>query len=174
MFRSIVIMLALCLATGAVQATRPQTASATLAAQPAAPTASAALQPFYTLCRNQGQQDGHFIIYVTPIIHWGLTAKDISVAFNKHMTANYDIKNILAGSGYCETVSDSPDQQAYTVQQLEKQWADSKTVVTHIGWTATPDEIATDNAKLAARAANPPAPKPHVCRPGDRNPVCAK
>jgi len=136
-----------------------------------APSASAALRPFYTLCRYQGQQGG--IIYVAPIIHWSSSASDISVAFNRYMSANYDLLAIQAGSGYCETVSDSADQQAYTMQQLEKQWADSKTVVTHINWTATPAEIADTNAKLAARAANPPPAKPHVCRPGDRNPVCA-
>jgi len=130
--------------------------------------------PYYTLCRYQGQQGGHFIIYVTPVIHWSQGASDISAAFNRHMSANYDLSNVLTGSGYCAAVSYSADQQAYTMKQLEKQWADSKTVVTHINWTATPDEIADDNAKFAAKAANAPAPKPHVCRPGDRNPACRK
>jgi hypothetical protein len=149
--------------------------SAAPAPKPAAPSLSASVsaQPFYTLCRYQGQQGGHFIIYVTPIIHWSLSATDISEAFNRFMSANYDINKITAGSGYCQTVSYSADQQAYTMQQLEKQWADSKTVVTHLDWTATPDEIAADNAKLTAKAANAPPPKPHICRPGDRNPACA-
>jgi hypothetical protein len=135
---------------------------------------SSAQTPYYTLCRYQGQQDNHTVVYVTPIIHWSRSASEISDAFNRFMSANYDIHKIQAGSGYCSTVSNSADQQAYTMQQLEKQWADSKDVVTHVSWTATPDEIAADNAKLAAKAANAPAPHPHVCRPGDRDPVCRK
>ncbi|HEY1802437.1 MAG TPA: hypothetical protein VGG46_16030 [Terriglobales bacterium] len=79
-------------------------------------------QPCYTLCRYQGQQGGHFIIYATPIIHTRLGATDISGAFNRYMSANYDINQILAGSGYCETAA----QQAYTMQQLEKPWADAR------------------------------------------------
>src|SRR6185437_12013440 len=135
---------------------------------------SSAQTPYYTLCRYQGQQDNHTVVYVTPIIHWSKSASEISDAFNRHMSANYDINKIQQGGGYCSTVSDSADQRAFTMQQLEKQWADSKVVVTHINWTATPGEIADDNAKFAAKAANAPPPKPHVCRPGDRNPVCRK
>jgi hypothetical protein len=119
---------------------------------------SVGAQPWYTICRYQGQQDGHQIVYVTPVIHTTLAASDISTAFNKYMSATYDIYKIQAGSGYCPAVSNSANQQAYTMQQLEKQWADSKTVVTHIAWTATPDEIQAVNAKLAAAAAVGPAP----------------
>jgi hypothetical protein len=125
------------------------TASATPAPRPAGTPLSA--QAYYTLCRYQGQQDGHPIIYVTPIIHTDRGASDISLAFNQYMSVTYDIMKIQQGSGYCRTVSNSADQQAYTMQQLEKQWADSKTVVTHIDWTGTPDEIAATNAKVAAR-----------------------
>jgi hypothetical protein len=135
---------------------------------------SSAQTPYHTLCRYQGQQDNHTVVYITPIIHWSKSASEISDAFNRFMGANYDINKILQGGGYCLAVSDSADQQAYTMKQLEKQWADSKTVVTHLNWTATPDEIAADNAKLAEKAANAPPPKPHVCRPGDRDPVCRK
>jgi len=135
---------------------------------------SSAQTPYYTLCRYQGQQGSHTVVYIAPIIHWSRSASEIADAFNRHMSANYDINKIQAGGGYCQAASNSADQQAYTMQQLEKQWADSKVVVTHLNWTATPGEIADDNAKFAAKAANAPPPKPHVCRPGDRNPVCRK
>lgn len=121
---------------------------------PAQPTAAAPLSAnaYYTLCRYQGQLDGHPIAYVTPIIHTDRGASDISTAFNKYMSATYDINKIQYGSGYCRTVSNSPDQQAYTLSQIEKQWADSKTTVTHINWTGTPAEIEATNAHLAASA----------------------
>ena len=126
-------------------------------AQQPAPEQSAAAAPlsanaYYTLCRYQGQLDGHPIVYVTPIIHTDRGASDISTAFNKYMSATYDTNKIQYGSGYCRTVSNSPDQQAYTLSQLEKQWADSKTAVTHINWTGTPAEIEATNARLAAAA----------------------
>jgi hypothetical protein len=136
-------------AAPAASPAQPTTAVATPAPRPAGTSASA--QPYYTLCRYQGQQDGHPIIYVTPIIHTDRGASDISLAFNQYMSVTYDIMKIQQGSGYCRTVSNSADQQAYTMQQLEKQWADSKTVVTHIDWTGTPDEIAATDAKVAAR-----------------------
>jgi len=143
-------------AAPAPSATQPMTASAEPAPSPAG--ASASVQPYYTLCRYQGQQDAHPIIYVTPIIHTDLGATDISAAFNKYMSVTYDITKIQFGSGYCRTVSNSADQQAYTMSQLETQWAASKTVVTHIDWTGTPAEIAAVNAKLAASAPAPAAP----------------
>jgi hypothetical protein len=127
-------------------------------AAPAQMTAAAASAPlsaqaYYTLCRYQGQQDGHPVIYVAPIIHTDHGASDISQDFNIYMKANYDINKIQQGSGYCRTVSNSPDQQAFTLQQLDKQWADSKTVVTRLTWTDSPSEMAAANAKLKAAAA---------------------
>ena len=127
-----------------------------LHAQASATTAgtSASLRSFNTICRYQGIQDGRQVVYVTPVIHTDLAASDISAAFNRYMSATYDISKIQAGSGYCSTkVSSSADQQAYTMQQLEKQWADSKTAVTHLNWTGTPDEIKAVDAKLAAAVA---------------------
>ncbi len=109
----------------------------------------------YTLCRYQGQLNGRFIIYVTPIIHTNSGATDISTAFNKYISATYDTSKILSGNGYCRTVSNSPEQQAYTMSQLEKQWASSGVVVTHINWSGTPAELAAANASPAASA--PPA-----------------
>jgi len=141
-------------------ATPPVSSAHSPGAAPAAGSTgtSASAQPFNTICRYQGLQDGHQIVYVTPVIHTDLNAYDISVAFNRYMSATYDISKIQAGSGYCSTkVSNSADQQAYTMQQLEKQWADSKTVVTHLNWTGTPDEIQAVNAKSAAAAAAAPA-----------------
>ena len=117
-----------------------------------------AFPAYYTLCRYQGQQDGHFVVYVTPIIHTNSGASDISTAFNEYFAAHYDTMKILQGSGYCRTVSSSADQQAYTLSQLEKQWADSKTVVTHLTWTGTPEEIAEANAQAAAHAPPPIVP----------------
>ena len=128
-------------------------------------------QPNYTRCQYQGVQDNHQIVYTTSIFRTDLAASDISTAFNRYMSATYDVSKILAGSGYCSTkVSSAADQQAYTMQQLEKQWADSKTTVTKIGWTGTPEEIQAVNAKIAA---TPPKPAPPPgCRPGDRDPRC--
>jgi hypothetical protein len=122
----------------------------------------------------QALQDGHQIVYVTPFIHTNLAASDINTAFNRYLGVTYDIFKMKAESGYCSTkVSDSADQRAYTMQQLEKQWADSKTVVTHIDWTGTPDEIAATDAKLAAAAAAGPAPdeKYVYCISGATGPV---
>ena len=83
--------------------------------------AQAGMQSYSTICRYQGVQDGHQVVYVTPVIHTNLAASDISAAFNRYMSGNYDISKIQGGSGYCSTkVSNSADQQAYTMQQLEK------------------------------------------------------
>lgn len=131
-------------------ATTPASA-ATQTSMPAAAPVSA--QPYYTLCRYQGQQDGHPVIYVAPIIHTDHGASDISLDFNRFMKANYDIDRIQQGGGYCRTVSNSPDQRAYTMSQLDKQWAASKTVVTRLTWTDSPSEIAATNTKLSAAAA---------------------
>ena len=125
--------------------------TATHASAPAAASASA--QSYYTLCRYQGQQAGHPVIYVTPIIHTDHGASDISLDFNKFMKANYHIDEIQYGGGYCRAVSNSPDQQAYTMQQLDKQWAASKTVVTRLTWTDSPGEVAATNARLSTAAA---------------------
>ena len=110
-------------------------------------------QQSYTLCRYQGQQDGHPIIYVTPIIRTGASASgDISQNFNKYMAATYDLSLIQYGRGYCQAVSASADQQAFTMSQLKTQWAASKTVVTNVDWTDTAAEIAATDAKMAASA----------------------
>ena len=133
---------------------------------------SASLQSYSTICRYQGVQDGHQVVYVTPVIHTDLAASDISAAFNRYMSANYDISKIQGGSGYCSTkVSNSADQQAYTMQQLEKQWADSKTVVTHLNWTGTPEEIKAVDAKLAAAAPANPNEKYVYCMSGATGPA---
>jgi hypothetical protein len=114
----------------------------------------ASRQPWYTLCRLQGQQNGRQIVYVTPIFRTDLAASDISTAFAKYMNATYDVLKIGQASSSCSTkVSSSADQQAYTMQQLEKQWADSKTVVTHIDWTGSPAEIQAADAKAATAQA---------------------
>lgn len=136
--------------TTAVTSTATSAPAATPASQPGAASVS---QPYYTLCRYQGQQDGHPVVYVAPIIHTDHGASDISMDFNKFMKTNYDIAKIQQGGGYCRTVSNSPDQQAYTMDQLDKQWAASKTVVTRLSWTDSPGEIAAANAKLSAAAA---------------------
>ncbi len=133
------------IATSAAPGPTPSSAPASSSA--AAPLSANA---YYTLCRYQGQQSGHSIVYVTPIIHTDLAASDISTAFNRYMSANYEIIS-LGGNGYCRTVSNSPGQQAYTMSQLEKQWAASKAEVTHLEWTGTPAEIEATNAKLTAR-----------------------
>lgn len=117
------------------------------------PVAASVSQPYYTLCRYQGQQDGRPVVFVAPIIHTDHGASDISMDFNKFMKANYDIDKIQQGGGYCRTVSNSPDQQAYTMDQLDKQWAASKTVVTRLSWTDSPSEIAATNARLSTAAA---------------------
>jgi hypothetical protein len=117
------------------------------------PSLHAQAQPYYTLCRYQGQEDGHPIIYVTPIIHTSAGASDISQNFNKYMTVTYDLSMVQSGGGYCQPVSASADQQAYTMSQLKAQWAASKTVVTQVDWTDTPAEVAAINSKLAASAA---------------------
>jgi hypothetical protein len=140
----------------AAHTTQPVAASTAPAPSYAAAPVSA--NAYYTLCRYQGQQDGHAVVYVTPIIQTDRGASDISTAFNRYMSANYDINKIQGSNGYCRTVSNSAEQRAYTLSQLEKQWADSKTEVTHIDWTGTPAEIAAANAKLAASAPAPAAP----------------
>jgi hypothetical protein len=124
-----------------------------LASAASTPSLHAQAQPYYTLCRYQGQQDGHPIVYVTPVIHTSAGASNIAQDFNKYMAATYDTTRVQYGSGYCRTVSSSADQQAYTMEQLEKQWAASKTVVTHIDWSDTPDEVAAVNAKVASATA---------------------
>ncbi len=112
-------------------------------------------QPWYTQCRLQGTQNGRQIVYVTPIFRTSLAASDISTAFAKYMSATYDVFKIGQASSGCSTkVSSSPDQQAYSTQQLEKQWADSKTVVTHINWTGAPAEIEAADAKAATAQAD--------------------
>ena len=114
----------------------------------------ASRQPWYTQCRLQGTQDGRQIVYVTPIFRTDLAASDISTAWAKYMNATYDVFKIGAASMSCSTkVSSSADQQAYTMQQLEKQWADSKTVVTHVDWTGTAAEIQAADAKAATAQA---------------------
>lgn len=115
----------------------------------------ASRQPWYTQCRLQGTQNGRQIIYVTPIFRTDLAASDISTAFAKYMNATYDVFKIGQASSSCSTkVSNSADQQAYAMQQLEKQWADSKTVVTHVDWTGAPAEIqAADEKAATAQAA---------------------
>ncbi len=105
---------------------------------------------YFTLCRYQGQQDGHQVVYVAPILHTDFGTSDVSLAFNKYMNATYDTKNIQSGNGYCRTVSDSPEQQAYTMQQLEQQWATSKAVVTHINWSPTDSGVAVARAQAVA------------------------
>lgn len=125
-----------------------------LASVASTPSLHAQTQPSYTLCRYQGQQDAHPIIYVTPIIRsTSALAADISQNFNKYMTASYDLSKIQYGRGYCQQVSASADQQAYTLSQLQAQWTASKTVVTNIDWTDTPAENAAVDAKMAASAA---------------------
>jgi len=115
----------------------------------------ASRQPWYTQCRLQGTQDGRQIIYVTPIFRTDLAATEISTAFAKYMSATYDVFKIGQASSGCSTkVSNSADQQAYAMQQLEKQWADSKTLDTHVDWTGTAAEIqATDANAATAQAA---------------------
>jgi len=81
----------------AAQHSLPATTASTAPA-PAATSGSA--QPYYMLCRYQGQQDGHPIVYVTPIIHTDRGASDISLAFNQYMSVAYDINKIQQGSGY--------------------------------------------------------------------------
>jgi hypothetical protein len=111
----------------------------------------ASRQPWYTQCRLQGTQDGRQIIYVTPMFQTGLAATDISTAFAKYMNATYDVFKIGQASIGCSTkISSSADQRAYSMQQLEKQWADSKTVVTHIDWTGTAAEMQAADAKATA------------------------
>ena len=141
-----------------VPAPHPQ-ASAAPAANPApgpaqTPAAAAAsAQMYYTLCRFQGQKDGHPIMYVTPIIHTDAAAGTINQAFYTYMTATYDTSKIQYGSGYCRQVGASADQQALTMSTLEKQWAASKTEVTHVNWTDSPADLAATNAKVASAAA---------------------
>jgi predicted XRE-type DNA-binding protein len=57
-----------------------------LASVASAPSLQAQTQPYYSLCRYQGYQDAHHIIYVTPIIHTSASASDISQNFNRYMT----------------------------------------------------------------------------------------
>jgi hypothetical protein len=150
-------------------------ASTPLQAQASATGTSASAQPFNTICQYQGVQDGHQVVYVTPVIHTELNAGDISAAFNRYVSATYDVSKIQAGSGYCSTkVSNSADQQAYTMEQLEKQWTANKIVVTHLNWTGTPEEIQAVNAKLAAAASAAPATpneKYVYCMSGATGPV---
>ncbi len=42
---------------------------------------------YYTLCRYQGQKDGHPIMYVTPIIHTDAAATTISTAYVHYIEA---------------------------------------------------------------------------------------
>jgi hypothetical protein len=119
--------------------------------RPAAAAASA--QMYYTLCRYQGQKDGHPIMYVTPIIHTDAAAGTINQAFYTYMTSTYDVSKIQYGSGYCRQVGASADQQVLTMSTLEKQWAASKTEVTHVNWTDSPADVAATNAKVASAAA---------------------
>jgi hypothetical protein len=127
------------------------------------PGGSGAGPGYYTLCRFQGQRDGHPIMYVTPIIHTTSAASTITQDFYTYMTKSYDLSKVQYGSGYCRQVSASADQQAYTMSSLEKQWAASKTEVTRIDWTDTPSEVAAINAKVAppvAPAASPASASP--------------
>ncbi len=121
----------------------------------AAPTSG---QMYYTLCRYQGQKDAHPLIYVTPIIQTDAGASTISVSFVHYVEATYDMSKIKFGNGFCRQVSNSPDQQAYTVSSLEKQWAASKTEVIHVDWTYTPAQAAASTAATAALAAPSAAP----------------
>ena len=158
LFLSIFLMAAMAFAPplhAQASAAQPLTASHAFAAPAAAQAGtSASRPPWYTLCRLQGVQDGHQIVYVTPIFRTDLAASDISTAFAKYMSANYDVLKIGQASSGCSTkVSNSADQQAYTMQQLEKQWADSKTVVTHVDWTGTSAEMQATDAKAATAQA---------------------
>ena len=97
-------------------------------------------------------------MYVTPIIQTTAGASTINQDFYNYMRATYDIDKIQYGSGYCRQVSSSPDQQAFTMSTLEKQWAASKTEVTRLAWTDTPAEVAAINSKPASAAAPVAAP----------------
>ena len=129
-------------------------AAAPAADQAQSPGASASGPGYYTLCRYQGQKDGHPIMYVTPIIHTNSAAGTISQDFYTYMTTTYDLSKVQYGSGYCRQVSSSTDQQAFTMSTLEKQWAASKTEVTHVDWSDTPAEIAAASARVAPPAAS--------------------
>lgn len=144
----------MCRIKGSVSFESPFLAILLMAAIALAPTLHAQTQPWYTQCRLQGTQDGRQVVYVTPIFRTDLAASDISTAFAKYMNATYDVFKIGQASSGCSTkVSSSADQQAYTMQQLERQWAASKTVVTHVDWTGTPAEIQATDAKAATAQA---------------------
>jgi hypothetical protein len=129
-----------------------------LALMNSAPALQAQNAPYYTLCRYQGQKDAHPIVYVTPIIRTDAAAGTINQAFYTYMTTTYDLSKIQYGSGYCRQVSSSPDQQAFTISTLEKQWAASKTEVIHVNWTGTSGEIAATNARVASAASEAAVP----------------
>lgn len=128
----------------------------------AAPAESAAATPGQApgpgkdayLCRYYGQKDGHPIAYVTPIIYESTQSQEhLRDRFYSFMKTTYDIDKIQQGGSQCRRLSNDPATQANSMDMMEKQWAASKTELTHLKWTDSPTEAAAANAATASAAA---------------------
>jgi len=146
---------------GSTSASTPASAAPAPAAA-SAPTAAAAPSPTGApppgrnafLCRYYGQKDGHPIAYITPVVYEDTLGQGhLSDRFYSFMKTNYDISKVQQGAGQCRRVFNDAAGQANTIDQLEKQWAASKTEVTHLTWTDSPTEAAAANAATASAAA---------------------
>ncbi|MGH9695423.1 MAG: hypothetical protein ACRD5Z_14835, partial [Bryobacteraceae bacterium] len=105
------------------------------------------------LCTYSGQKDVHSIEYVSPVVYGAATAaSQLSQAFYNYLKTTYDLSKIQRGRGGCESFPKEPAAQANSMGMLEKQWAASKTEVTHVAWTNAPAENAAIDTKVAATA----------------------
>lgn len=139
-----------------------------------APALHAQNAPEYLLCRYQGQKEAHPITYVAPIIHSSAPIGEIGGRFRKYVETTYDVSKVRYPISYCRQVSSSADQQAFTMDTLEKQWAASKTEVIRVNWTDTPGQVAETNARVASAAAGPAGAANEqyvVCASGRDGPV---
>jgi hypothetical protein len=106
------------------------------------------------LCRYWGQKDGHPVAYITPVIYEDTLGQGhLSDRFFSFIKTNYDISKVQQGAGQCRRVFNDAAGQANTIDQFEKQWAASKTEVTHLTFTDSPTEQAAANTAIASSAA---------------------
>ncbi len=145
--------------TGGSAAAQPLAPAGTTAPPPAA---AAALSPTGVpppgrnafLCRYWGQKDGRPIAYITPVVYEDTLGQGhLSDRFFSFMKTNYDISKVQQGAGQCRRVFNDAAGQANTIDQLEKQWAASKTEVIHLTFTDSPTEQAAANTAIASSAA---------------------
>jgi len=160
-----------------VQQTASAPASKPAVANPAPPppaAANASGPGTWYRCNARGSTASRMVVYATPYIHTTASVTTLEQAWTRYVRLTYPMDKLVAEAEQCEQFGDSADQRSFAMDYEDKGWTGPNYDLTHVNWTYTPAEIADTNAKLAAKAASTPAPAPapHVCRPGDRNPVC--